>query len=63
MNLLIQYSLVALFVIAALAYMLNSIRRRCRHKGGSCCDCALADKCKSPERKDKEQNDTKRNDR
>ncbi len=51
MNTVVQYIIVAIIIVAALIYMIAGIRRRCKNSGGSCCDCAISDACKSPKNK------------
>ncbi len=48
-NLLIQYTVVGILVIGALAWILIKFIRKCKDSGkGGCSGCTLAEKCKSP---------------
>gem|GEM_PF-2911329 len=47
-NLILQYTAVAILIVAAICRIILSIRRRNKQgkKGGSCHGCSLADACK-----------------
>ena len=52
-DLVIQYSIIGLILLAALGWILWKILRKDRNKDlGSCCGCTIADTCKKVQRKD-----------
>lgn len=53
MNMIIQYTIVAIIIAAACIWMLTRILSK-KNNGKSCCGCSLADTC-SPDRKERHQ--------
>lgn len=49
LNIAIQYTLVAIFVVGAIVYMIVRLIRKRKQPG--CCGCALADACAKPDAK------------
>ena len=45
-DLIIQYSIVGLILLAALGWILWKLLRKQKNSKGPCCGCALSDSCK-----------------
>ncbi len=47
----IQYTIVAIIILASIVWVAVKVWRTCRRKNASssgCCGCAIADKCRKP---------------
>lgn len=55
-NIAVQYTLVGLFILAALAWILVKVLRK-NKKGSGCCGCVLADSCQQTKQQKNEKSD------